>query len=197
MLVHLGFDLPDLNPPICEMGQVHDLQWRLLREAERLMGPRCDGTPVAPATFTDAIHGARTFRNGNELHIELGYLCVRDWACCVLEFAHEIVHVLDGARGGSSVLEEGIACKFGADVAVLMFQDPPLALYSREFETAWHLARPIPYAVIKALRARTPLRAVTVHQLMAAAPGLVTYEQAAALCRPFKSTLAPPARANA
>jgi len=186
MLVYLGFDLPDVAP-VCDLAAVHDLQRRLLREAERMLGPRRGCATIRPATFVATTTGC-TRRVGDTISIELEINALRDWSCCVAELAHELVHALDGLTGDPSWLEEGVAGAFGAAMAITMFEDPPMYLFEGDYLEALRLTASIPdqFAAIKSLRAQgIALHAVTVQQLMAAAPGL-SADHAALLCRPFR-----------
>ncbi len=181
---------PAISPcdvPVFNLDEVHRLQTLLLREAEKVLGPRTHDHTIEPARFAAGTSG-RALRKGRVITIDLGRIAATDWQSCVAELGHELVHALDGLTGDQTWLEEGMACAFGVGQAAAMFDSVPMHRAPGAYGEALKMVASIPdqFAVIKGLRARgIPMCRVTPSQLMAAAPG-IDAATATKLCERFR-----------
>jgi hypothetical protein len=158
----------------------------LIVEVERQYGPRNRDFTILGVEFREGLPQLWFPGNCGHVIVQLGLLAMKDPNRALFQLAHECVHLLDPAAGGTNKLEEGLATHFALEV--MQSQGVGYATGDPRHDAVCALVRSMlagrPGAA-KELRACCgPWKSVTSRQILAVCPG-ITPAVADLLVSPF------------
>ena len=161
---------------------------RILDLVEKRFGPRDPSYTILGVEFHDDSPCIWFPGNRHHVAVQLSTVTLARFGHIVFQLAHECVHLLDPAPGGTNVLEEGLASMFQLQFMHALEPEGDWQLANARYEAAALLIAPLlelDADAIRKYRSRHgPLRSATPECLLDVTPGLPA-SIARRLCLPF------------